>query len=180
MEKRKTVIVNLFAGPGAGKSTTAYGVAHKLKMKGVNAELVTEYAKDVTWQENFNTLNNQLYVFAKQHNRQFHLRGKVDVIVTDSPIILSLIYCDCENLSDAFPKLVIDEFNHEDTDTINYFVNRVKPYNPSGRSQSEDEAKDIDGQVKNVLENYDIEYREIDGDEEAVDKITEEVLKILD
>lgn len=180
MEKRKTVVVNLFGGPSAGKSTTAFGVAHKLKMAGVNAELVTEYAKDVTWQENFNTLNNQLYVFAKQHNRQFHLRGKVDIIVTDSPIILSLIYCDCENLSEAFPQLVIDEFNHKDTHSINYFVNRVKPYNPSGRSQNEDEAKLIDDEVKDMLVEYNIDYTEIDGDENAVDFITEEVLKFLE
>jgi len=180
MHKKKTIIVNLFAGPGAGKSTTAFGVAHKLKLAGVDAELVTEYAKDVTWQENFNTLSNQIYVFAKQHNRQFHLRGKVDVIVTDSPIVLSLAYCDCENISDAFPKLVIDEFNHEDTRTVNYFINRVKPYNPNGRSQDEEEAKVIDGNVRDMLTEYEIDYHQINGDENAVDFITNEVLKILE
>lgn len=39
-------VVNLFAQPGAGKSTGAAYIFAKLKMAGVNAELITEFAKD--------------------------------------------------------------------------------------------------------------------------------------
>lgn len=46
------LIVNLFGAPGAGKSTLAAYVFAKLKMAGVNAELVTEFAKDKTWENN--------------------------------------------------------------------------------------------------------------------------------
>ena len=59
---KKCIIVNLFSGPGAGKSTTAAGLFYKLKKQGVNCELVTEYAKHVTWRGNFSTLKNQVYV----------------------------------------------------------------------------------------------------------------------
>jgi len=48
----KPLIVDFFAGPGAGKSTTAADVFAKLKWRGVNAELIGEYAKDLTWSEN--------------------------------------------------------------------------------------------------------------------------------
>lgn len=41
-----TLVVNLFGGPGSGKSTGAAYVFARLKMLGYNAELVTEFAKD--------------------------------------------------------------------------------------------------------------------------------------
>jgi hypothetical protein len=40
-----TVVVNLFGGPGTGKSTTASGVFYHLKRDNRNVELVQEYAK---------------------------------------------------------------------------------------------------------------------------------------
>lgn len=43
-----TLVVNLFGGPGSGKSTGAAYVFARLKMLGYNAELVTEFAKDKT------------------------------------------------------------------------------------------------------------------------------------
>ena len=44
------LVVNLFGAPGAGKSTGASYVFSQLKMMGVNAELVTEFAKDKVWE----------------------------------------------------------------------------------------------------------------------------------
>lgn len=176
----KTIIVNLFAGPGAGKSTTAAGVFHRLKTEGVNCELVTEYAKDVVWQGNVNTLKNQIYVFGKQHNRIFHLKDKVDVIVTDSPMIFSIVYCDCDNISDAFGELVMSEFNKDDIINTNYYINRVKPYNPKGRYQDEEGAKEVDTQVRDVLAEYHIDYNVVSGDNTAVDLISKDVLRLLE
>lgn len=82
-------VINLLSGPGAGKSTTAAGLFYQMKLKGINVELITEYAKDMTWEERYNTLSNQLYIFAKQYSRQLRVKNKVDYIVTDSPLLLS-------------------------------------------------------------------------------------------
>ena len=169
MEKKKTIIVNLFGGPGSGKSTTAAGLFHKLKINGINCELVTEFAKHITWKEDFNTLKNQIYVFAKQHDRMFHLKDKVDVIITDSPIIMGLSYCNWDLMSRSFEQLVVDEFNRTDAVNINYFINRVKEYNPSGRSQTEEEAKEKDMEIKTLLNKYNVPFETIDGNENAVD-----------
>lgn len=86
------IILNLFSGPGAGKSTMAADIFAKLKRAGVNSELASEYAKDKVWEKSLSILENQIYVFGKQHHRLFRLKSQVDVIVTDSPILLSAIY----------------------------------------------------------------------------------------
>ena len=44
------LVVNLFGAPGAGKSTGAAYIFSQLKMAGINAELVTEFAKDKVWE----------------------------------------------------------------------------------------------------------------------------------
>ena len=41
-----SVHVNVFGGPGSGKSTMAYAVAAELKARGYTAECVGEVAKD--------------------------------------------------------------------------------------------------------------------------------------
>ena len=48
-----SLTVNLFGGPGTGKSTTSAAVFSLLKMHGVNAELITEFAKDLTWEKRY-------------------------------------------------------------------------------------------------------------------------------
>ena len=137
---RKPIIVNLFGGPSSGKSTTAAGIFHKLKMQGINCEIVTEFAKHMTWKEDFNTLKNQVYVHAKQHDRMFHLVDKVDVIITDSPTIMGLIYCDWNVFPKSFETLVVDLFNSQG-DNLNYLLRRSAPYQTVGRLQTEEEAK---------------------------------------
>ena len=44
-----TLVVNLYGAPGSGKSTGAAYIFAKLKMLGVNCELITEFAKDKVW-----------------------------------------------------------------------------------------------------------------------------------
>jgi adenylate kinase family enzyme len=173
------IIVNLFGGPGSGKSTTAAGVFNKLKLAGVNCEIVTEFAKHITWKKDLNTLKNQIYVFAKQHDRMFHLKEQVDVIITDSPIIMGLIYTDYDKVSPSFEQLVVDEFNRPEAENLNIFIKRVKPYNPSGRSQSEEEAKEKDQDIINLFNKYQINASFVNGDEDADSIISREVLKML-
>ena len=137
----KTIVLNLFGGPGSGKSTGAAYVFALLKMAGVNAELVTEAAKDMTWEESFKNLTDQVFVFGKQAHRLFRCADKVQVIVTDSPIFLSTIYNKDNKIDNSLYNLVIDVM--ERYDNINILLNRVKPYNPIGRSQTAEESDGI-------------------------------------
>ena len=63
------LVINLFGGPGCGKSTQAAYIFSRLKMLGLNCELVTEFAKDKTWEHNSKALSCQPYVFGKQSYR---------------------------------------------------------------------------------------------------------------
>jgi hypothetical protein len=118
-------------------------------------------------------LENQIYVFGEQHHRVHRLLGSVDVILTDSPIILSPIY-DAEK-RETFKKLVLEEFNKNCN--LNIFLNRKKKYNPKGRNQDEGEAKRVDEMVKTFLnENY-LPYLDFDGVPSSVPLIVETIQK---
>ena len=62
----QTYFVNIFAGPGAGKSTLAAGLFWYMKQRGEKCELVREFAKELVWTENFRTLDCRSYVTGKQ------------------------------------------------------------------------------------------------------------------
>ena len=63
-----TILCNIYGGPGSGKSTSAAGVFSLLKTHGVNAELVTEFAKDLVWEGRDVTLDNQPYILEVKQN----------------------------------------------------------------------------------------------------------------
>ena len=170
------IVVNLCGAPGAGKSTGAAYVFSKLKMAGVNAELVTEFAKDKTWEKNHKVFENQLYMLAKQYFRLTRCEDQVDVIVTDSPLLLSLAYnTDTERLGENFEKLVVDLFNSYDN--MNYFVNRVKPYNKAGRNQTEEESDKLSKVIRRIFKDCGCKVTEINGDIKGYDKIVNDVLQ---
>lgn len=172
------IVVNLTGAPGAGKSTGAAYVFSQLKMKGINCELVTEYAKDKVWEEDTTALSNQAYVFGHQLFRLTKLEGKVDVVITDSPILLSIIYNkDMKRLGTAFNEVVKNCF--ESFDNINFFIHRVKPYNPVGRLQTEKESDKLSEDIKLCFALYKQDLIEINGDQTGYDDIVETVIERL-
>jgi tRNA uridine 5-carbamoylmethylation protein Kti12 len=166
----KTVVINLFGGPGCGKSTIAAELFAILKKQGYECELVTEYAKDKVWEESYKTLENQIYVFAKQLHRMWRLKDKVQFIITDSPLPLSIIYDRDKN--EDLKNLIITTFNS--FDNINIVINRSTVYNQNGRYQNEEQANEIDNQIRELLISYLIPFisRDInDVVETILDKI---------
>ena len=107
------LVVNMFAGPGKGKSVMSAEVFALLKKRGINCELIQEYAKSRVWEESFRTLDDQVYVFGKQSHRQWQCDGKVEVIVTDSPLLLSIIYD--ESKTELLADLVMHVFDQNET-----------------------------------------------------------------
>ena len=174
----KTLVVNLFGAPGAGKSTGAAAIFSKLKMIGINAELIGEFAKDKVWEENSEVFKNQAYIFGKQFFRQSRCDGKVDVMITDSPLPLSILYNTDPYLTENFNLTVMDVFNSYNN--LNFYINRVKKYNPKGRNQTEEESNSLVEPLKKLLKERNIPFEEVNGDKQGYDYIVKRILeKIL-
>ncbi len=155
---KKPLIVNLFAGPGAGKSTTAAALFANLKLNNMNAELVTEYAKDLTWEES-QALECQELVYGKQLWRQKRLYKHVDCIITDSPILIGTVY----TTNTLLRELILEEFRSQNN--LNIFISRTKEYSRVGRSQTEGQAKQIDQLLLKFLKDNEIDFIYATGDE---------------
>lgn len=175
---KKPIVVNLTGAPGAGKSTGAATIFAELKKLGINAELVTEFAKDKTWEHNTTALNCQEYVFGKQSYRLCRCRDDVDVIVTDSPLPLGLIYNANPALDHHFTEVVMNVFNTYEN--INFFINRVKPYNSKGRNQTAEESDQLSIAIKDLYNRLNIGFVEINGDNDGYAFAVKEVLEYLD
>ena len=158
-----TKIINLYGGPGTGKSTSAAYMFAQLKNKGVNAELVREYVKDWAWEERQVGLFDQLYLMGKQVRKESMLLGKVDVIITDSPVWLAGYYA-----SKYSPPVLAQGIEHairsyysqseiEGHEHHHVFLERTKKYDSRGRYQTEEQAKKIDKELSSFLSSRGID-----------------------
>lgn len=153
MEK-KTTVINMYGGPGCGKSTTAAQLFAALKLSGVNAELVTEYAKGWAWQQRKIGQLDQFYLFGKQLHRECQLYDKVDVIVTDSPIGIAAYYAHryCPKaIAEAVKQCHAAVRLQGAAEYIDVVLERTKTYNPKGRFETEEQAREIDLDMRDFL-----------------------------
>ncbi len=86
------MLINLFGPPCSGKSTMAAGLFSKLKKAGYTSELITERAKELVWEDRVVQLSNQFSVTAEQYKREERVIRKVQIAITDSPILLGAVY----------------------------------------------------------------------------------------
>ena len=169
-KNKKTLVVNLYGGPGTGKSTNAAGLFHRLKTMGIDCEMVREYAKDLVWEERTVEFGNQISILGKQIKRIESLIGKVDTIITDSPVLLSGYYNNFYN-KDAFDKIMLE--TQKRYNSLDIFLVRKKKYNPNGRNQTKEQAEEIDGGVRNYLDKLNIPYEVVDADDKCIDRLVE-------
>lgn len=173
---KNTIYINLFGGPGTGKSTLAAGIYHRLRLAGETAEYTPEYAKDKVWADHHNVLEDQIYIFAKQHRKQLVLEGKVDYVITDSPLLFSTVYAKPPFSTPAFKQLVKERF--ESFNNFNLLLERTVPYEDIGREQDYEEALLVDMKVREVLDDADISYWTvwIDLEDQSQEKLIGDII----
>lgn len=158
MDKKNTLVVNLYAGPGAGKTTCAWLIAGELKKRNIVTEYVSEYAKELVWDKRFALLDgsyeNQMQVIKEQEHRLSRLRGSVEVIVTDSPLLMSNMYI--KERQEEYEKTVRDMYEHYNN--FNLFINRGEHFEKEGRMHNLQESRGIDNQIKQYLDAKHIYY----------------------
>lgn len=155
-------VINIFGGPGSGKSTTAAGLFYNMKLAGKNVELVTEFAKDLVWDGRLSSLlDSQEYIFAEQNHRLHRLRGKVDYVITDSPLLLSLVYATANDTAgqlqrwealDAFRVFVREVVRTYDN--INFLLTRPNTYQQVGRAHTLEQANEVDQKILDCLDTF--------------------------
>lgn len=169
-----TIVINLIGSPGTGKSTIASELFAKMKWEGYDVELVSEYAKELVWEERTETIKNEVYLFAKQHHRIFRLLGKVKFIITDRPLILSNLYNDVYgDKSTEFTNLVMHEVNK--MKNMNILLERVKPYVKKGRNQTEEQSREFAKKIKKNLDDNNVNYMEM----KATSEVSTTVIEII-
>ena len=143
------IVVNLFGAPCAGKSTAAAYIFSMLKMKGINVELVTEYVKDMVYDKNDKAINNQLYLFSNQYYKMDRLRNEVDVIVTDSPLPLNIVYNkNCNMFGDCFYELVMNCF--KSFYNLSYLLKPLHGYKTDGRIHTQQESDALYEKIRHL------------------------------
>lgn len=177
-----TTVVNFLGGPGVGKSTRMHQLVAHLKPTTVSVESAPEYAKEKVWEEEDpNLLNNQVHVFGMQQNRIHRLLGEVDVVVTDAPLLHSIVYdehYDFAGPSEAFHRLVYDQFSR--LSNVNVFIQRdVELYKDNGRYQNLEEAQAVDETLQDVLTEYAVSYTPLEMDASA-SRMIEVLTDLLD
>ena len=170
--------INIFAGPGTGKSTIGPGLFNKMKKAGYKVEFVSEYAKDLTYGKEFIRLKDQLFVYANQVHRYMRLLDHgIDFLIHESPSLMSLVYFQETDIipEKEFKDLVLSMFKN--TRTLNIFLERNPKYQYQsfGRNQTLEEAIELDKKILDLLIENDIKFVKMLSD----DNTEENILKLI-
>ena len=167
----------LYGGAGCGKSTLAAGLFYEMKKHGFNVEYVPEYIKDWAYEGRIPKSFQQLYIFAKQLNREDVLFPHVSTIITDSPLLMNTVYSKKYNFVGWRQLVAMADLFEEKYPGLHIFLNRGDMgYRTEGRYEDIDGAKSMDAMIKEVLsENY--AYTEFDSRD--FEKIKQHVFKAM-
>lgn len=179
IDKKRTIVINAFGGPGAGKTTACLHIASQLKKRGFSAEYVQEYAKELTWDKNFEMLDgspqHQKLIFAEQSKRLNRLVGKVDFVVTDAPLLLNSVYLDPSySKKQDYEKAVMERF--QKYDNFCFVVGRDTSYFETiGRTQNLEESIQKDNEIVQLLKDNQVYFKTYSHDE--LNKVVDNAVK---
>lgn len=159
--EKKTLIINAFGGAGSGKTKSCKHIASALEKRGYSVAYIPEYINELIKGNEKDLINgtqeNQFKILKEQLTRTDELLGKVDFILTDSPILQNGIYN--KELTTDYEEML--KGLNKQYQSFNYFVVREKgSFNPAGRLQNESESLQKDYDIKDMLYKNSIFYGE--------------------
>lgn len=160
-----TTVVNLFGGPGSGKSTLQSDLYSYMKKQGKSVEMVREVAKKWAWSKTKITPLNQLNIIGEQIKDESELYGKVDCIITDSPILLGAFYMSYNHGEDFMMRMVLDYMYFAEKNGVKFINILLKrpenKFDTRGRFESRAEVELIDEELIKFLKDSKLQiYRE--------------------
>ena len=167
-------LINVLGGPGIGKSVLAASLYVELKKRHIEAEYVAEYPKELVYQERMLALQDQVYVFANQYHKIWTAAKHNQIVVTDSPIMLSMIYN--PDTSQHFNDLIIEL--HNKFNSMNVVLKRTpETHSMVGRIHSLTESIAVDTQIRAILDNRNIDYLEFDPIHDDLNKLVQFIVQ---
>ena len=146
-EKNNCIVVNIYGGAGAGKSTLCHGVCEALSKMGIRVEYVPEFMKQVLYEDRDSIKHMQDYILSKQHKNLETACEKNMVVVTDAPMLNSIVFTESETIKNLAKE------NYNKFRNLNFFLDRGDtPYDQVGRYESHEEALEKDKQIRLMLD----------------------------
>lgn len=153
-------VINLFAPPATGKTTTGQILSGLLAIANLKVEYLPEFAKFATLSNNQSALSDQVYMFAKQENRLNVLsKSNLDYVIMDGPLPLALLFHQDTHYKN-FEPLVMEVFNS--FDNINFYLKRNPslPYRTHGRNEDREQSLTLDLLLRKVLDRHSVPRQE--------------------
>lgn len=140
-----------YGGAGTGKSTLAARIFAELKSLHYDVEYVSEFVKTMAYEGKIPCSYDQIHIFGEQLHREDLLLKHVQLIITDSPIILGGVYAKFYNAPGSDEILKIAEKFEEDFPSLNFYVERKVDYLSKGRFQNLSEAVAFDKLLQDMM-----------------------------
>jgi len=147
--------INIFGGPGAGKTTQALEIAYYLRTRGVEIEYVDEYVKEWAYDGRIPSPLDQIYISGQQFYKEVRvLSHGIPHIITDSPMLLAGLYARYYGGDEEVGELIDAKADFLDKrfPFLNIYIERDEAlFNESARLQNLEESKSIDTMILNLL-----------------------------
>jgi nicotinamide riboside kinase len=153
--------INLYGGAGLGKSSLASHIFSQLKQQNYRVELVQEYVKSWAYENRQISKFDQLYIFAQQLRREDIVlkANREQIVVTDSPIPMIVCYSEVYDFPNCNCLKEISKNFEEDYPSLNFFLERRDcPFDPCGRYETYEGAKEMDNRIRSFLDDNHIDY----------------------
>lgn len=165
-------VINLYGGPGVGKSTLAADLFARFKRDGYVAEYSREAAKDLLYQQR--TLADcQMLITALQYQNLKDLeRAGTEVVITDGPLLHGMAYATGLPYAHKLRSLLLALA--EEFENIDVFIYRNVAFQKHGRVQPKEEAaSQLDGVIEQWVRSYSsatetLRYTPMNGEEPSL------------
>jgi hypothetical protein len=154
--RKSTIYINVFGGPGVGKTTFMTDLFTRMKKLGMDVEMVPEHAKELVWAKKYRELSDQYAVSREQYERLADKNGKVNYVVTDAPLAHGYHYA-VENAKTPHElDLICSSIRDWLREFRNYNIHLVRnpsiAFDPNGRYQTDEkECVHVDNAIRKIF-----------------------------